>query len=241
MYLLKRVDSFTYRTADGSDNEDYDIAQRWTSRLGARTELENEWPMLQLSYELVHIDKIPKKPEPPRYDGPLVITDPIEAVRLIHEAHHAYCDKLETWLRRVIGTQNFARPEPVITVVGTSWAGLYTSANHECHYPVAYAMINKDFLDITVAHEVVHAYQNAFTGVGSGHGGDFYALMRHAADRPVSRHTHTYSVEGAALLSAVIHPQWVKKLEQGELQSLPCEVRYKELPRDKKLSEGDVE
>jgi hypothetical protein len=241
-HLLKRCGMHLF-VADGEDVADHLTARTFGGRLSARTFLENRFgkdAAHQLLYELVKLEDVTPLEEL-RYDGPLVISDPLEAVKYCAERHEEYCAKVEAWLLRSIGLEQPSRPGARAHMVSPSWAGQYRSREHECVYPVAYAMINADYAEKAIAHEVVHGYQHQFTGHGTGHGGDFYALMKHAAGVPVSKHTHDYDVGHARDLAEYLHPRWMELREAGKLAGLPMPVAHEKLPRDDKPEEGDVE
>lgn len=208
--------------------QELDAASGFSSRLSAERWMETNGlgidAMLWRPIRRADVAIKPKKFDPP---FKLVVTDPLEAVRLTCELHDEYCDRVEAWLV-VAGVQRAAieqrgRPVPCMTMTSPRWAGLYSSGTHTCHYPVVYTMMAADWR-IIVAHEVVHAYQKLFTGQPCGHGPDFYGMMRHAALEPITDHHHKYSVSEAKRLSEKLLPWWAMAREQGLLASLPCEV-----------------
>jgi hypothetical protein len=226
-YCIQQLDDegqtmYSFVTSAMTYTDDLDEALKFSSKLAAMTWIETNHLQAQ-PWAVVKVDQIvvkPKKFEPPFY---LVIADPLEAVSKVVELHDFYCNRIEAWLRYNGIDIKKPRPTPHMTITSPTWAGLYSSTTHACHYPVVYAMMNADFNKI-VAHETVHAYQRIFTGMPAGHGADFYAMMQHAAKEPVTKHTHDYDVKEAARLSEKLHPWWMLAKERGLLASLPCEV-----------------
>ena len=157
----------------------------------------------------------------------LLIDNPIAAAEVLLEAHDRHCRAAERWMRAACpGADLPEHPKPKATILTPDWAGLYSSADHSCCYPLTYVMINgAQSADDTAAHEVAHAYQRAFTGCGKlGHGPDFYALMRHALGKPISEHTHSYDIALARRLSRQTKKWWDRELERGALARLPMEI-----------------
>lgn len=246
--VLRKLDEATgepchpqlFMAADRAPTEELDRAVTFKSKLGVATFLRPMFGEEQArwGWEPVFKDEVVVAPKPVPFDAPfnLLVPDPLEAVRQVYELHHRYCDRVEAWLRGV-GTDPGERPDCKITITGPSWAGLYTSNDHSCHYPVAYAMMHlgdtgaprtpKEDYRLTVAHEVVHGYQTAFAGVGRpvvGHGGDFYALMRLAAREPVGTHYHAHDVVEVARLAESLGRYWAVAKEAGLVATLPCKV-----------------
>lgn len=197
----------------------------WGSRLSAETWMETRgidgllwrpFPSAEVAIKLKQLE-VP-------FD--LVIKDPLEAVEKMCQAHWDYCERIEHWLSKAGVTlpATWQKPTPCMTITAPTWAGIYSPATHTCHYPVVYAMIGKDCVNMVTAHEVVHAYQRQFTGHSCGHGPDFYAMMRHGMDLPITDHHHSYNTSEAKRLSDKLFPWWSMARERGALQSLPCEV-----------------
>jgi len=233
-YVMQHLDEdgeleYSFLDMNIASTDELDSAVGFGSRLSAERWMETREHQLDWSrWQVVKLDSI--QPRAEKFDAPfdLTIADPLEAVRVTVELHDFYCQKVEDWLRKAgIGSQ-FDRPTPLVTITAPKWAGLYSSATHICHYPTVYAMMapltGHDRWRVTVAHEVVHAYQNIFTGQGTGHGADFYGLMKHAAGEPITRHTHQQDVMEAKRLSEKLLPWWRRQRERGTLIGLPCEV-----------------
>jgi hypothetical protein len=234
-WLLQRLETQALRGPDGEDVEFLEDAKRWPHRLAARMELETRWGELQLEYRLVPSDGVPRRPPRPSLDDwrdRLLYPDPLAAAEALQRRFVETCDLVEGWLTRVVGVEPGPRPGLALTCAGHTWAGLYRPPEHEVVLVAPYAMLHPDYLRTVVAHEVVHAYQDAFTGgVPSdarhgGHGGDFYALMRHAAQTPVERHTHDYSPVEAARLGEATSLWWREARERGLVASAPCRVHW---------------
>lgn len=223
-----------------NDVEFVDDAQTWPSRLAARLSLENRWEALQLEYKLVPASAVPRRPLEPSLDdwaGRLLYATPLEAAAAQQLVFVEMCDRLEGWMRRA-GIEPPLRPGLAITCAGHKWGGLYRGAEHEVVLVAPYAMLHADY-DICVAHEVVHAYQAAFSGRASGHGDDFYGLMRHAARVPVTRHTHSMDPNEAAKLGLATSLWWRRARESGLAASASCRVHW-DLDQVKP-TEGDLE
>lgn len=225
------IDMFA-REIDMTD--ELDEASRFGGRLSAMVALENrfgkEWK--STGWRPVRLEDVVVKPKPlPLGDFKLHISDPLEAVRRVAEWHNAYCERVEAWLLRATGKiMAFNRPECRVAARFQEWAGIYMSAENACVYPLAYAMMAPDFKGKAVAHEVCHGYQKYFS-CGRGHGGDFYALMEHAAGEPISKHTHDYSLETARELTRSVLPWWQQNRAKGLLASLPCQVETEKKKR----------
>lgn len=168
-----------------------------------------------------------------------VCTEDIPALCLqVRKYHDEYCRMIEQWLSKAIGFKpgSAQRPECRMTLADVTWGGQYASRDHVCDYSMAYAMLvgfedgsqnghsnGRGFYD-TIAHECCHAYQNIFTGVGTGHGGDFYGMMRHACGLPIKSHKHDYDVIKAVKVAKSLIPWWKRQMAKGVLASLACEV-----------------
>jgi hypothetical protein len=186
------------------------------------------------AWMVVPIDSVPVKARALVFDGVLKERDPLECVRKIEALHWEYSSRIEQWLRQAGVSPNeinrHGLPTPRATITSPKWAGLYCPKDHTCHYPVCYAMLaglhdsEENSFRIVVAHEVTHHYQTLLTQKCSGHGPDFYAVMRLGAREPVSSHTHTYSVSDAKKLSRVMLQWWQQEQARGTLASLPMTV-----------------
>jgi len=207
--------------------DDLDVAAGFGSRLAADRFAETH---AMRQFKIARRDAVAIKPK--KFEAPfaLAISCPLEAVQTTFDLHEEYCQRVEAWLQRAGCQPDYSkgRPTPCMTITAPKWAGMYSSDTHHCHYPAVYAMLapenGPEAWRTIVAHEVVHAYQRAFTGRGAGHGPDFYALMKHAAREPVTSHTHGYSVKEARRLSEKLLPWWELTRQQGLLASLPLEV-----------------
>lgn len=208
--------------------DDPEDAASFGSRLGALTRLETmgkaameAWAPVRREHARVH----PRAPE--LGDLALWTRDPLEAVRSVVDLHAEYCERVEAWLRRA-GVPDEAldrgMPRCEVTVLAPLWAGCYEGRAHTCHYPLPWAMVDQPQLRHTVAHEVVHAYQRAFTGCRPGHGADFFAMMRHAAGVAEPQVKHTMDPGTARAVSAALRPWFLRELQRGTLSSLPCKV-----------------
>ncbi len=227
-YVIKHCAEYLFFADDnGTPTDDFESAVAYSSKLQAHQRCAEFFRLQELeqdaAWEIVKRREVIQRA--PKLEAPfaLAISDPLEAVRYVYDLHCKYSQRISDWLRRAGVTDVPQQAACKMTITAPKWAGIWSPNGRECHYPVVYAMMAQDF-HMIVAHEVVHSYQHAFCGRGSGHGNDFYALMKHAAQEPITRHTHTYNVGEARRLSETLKPWWKKVGQKGLLQSLPVEI-----------------
>lgn len=230
--VVSAIEDYAFIGRETDVAQDLDEARGFSSRLSAERWMETNGVDMGL-WRAVKRDSVVVRPKRLEIALDLERSDPLAAVRELVDLHWEYCNRLETWLSRAgVGREEIdarGRPTPYVTVLAPKWAGVYSSQDHSCHYPLPYAMLKpipgfRDSLRNTVAHEVVHAYQRLFTGCPSGHGPDFYALMKRAAEQEYLGEGHHWSIEEAQQLSSQLLPWWQQSAEKGLLASLPCEV-----------------
>jgi hypothetical protein len=185
-------------------------------------------------WRIVRARDVKLTPHPVDTPMELLVATPLEAAKMLYEYHYEYVKRAESWLGRACsGVSIPEQPVPKATILTPDWAGLYSTADHSCCYPLTYVMLNgQPSAQETAAHEVTHAYQRAFTGTNMlGHGPDFYGLMKHAMQMPISRHTHSYDVGKARQLTKQIKPWWDRELQRGTLNNLPMEIAVVKMKR----------
>ena len=228
-YVIKHSEEYLFFRDNSGEQvtEDFDLAATYPSKLAACQQCSEYFKRAEesndTSWRIVRRRDVVIKPKPLEAPFELFITDPFEAVHKIYDLHCEYSRRVASWLRSAGVRDIPQQAECRITITAPHWAGIWSGNGRECHYPVVYCMMAADYHTI-VAHEVVHSYQHAFCGRGSGHGNDFYAIMKHAALEPVTRHTHSYNVAEAARLSKVLSKWWQHAGQLGLLASLPVEV-----------------
>lgn len=230
-YVVKHSEEYLFFADNlGTPTDDFEKAAIYGSRLAAhqqcaeffkRAEADNDdtWQIVRRKDVVVRAAK---------FEAPfqLVIADPIEAIHKIYELHNEYSKRLTYWLRNACTTLKIPQPaRPVVTLTAPKWCGMYLPREHECHYPIVFAMMDTELAQ-TVAHEVVHSFQRVFNGNyrGDAHGGDFYALMLNAAREPVTSVLHSLDNAEAKRLSEHLLPYWREQGAKGVLSSLPLQV-----------------
>jgi hypothetical protein len=234
VYLAQRAGTGELLGVDGNIlpvwKEASEVA-RFTSRLSCHQQLD-KWLAANGGYTVDYDND----PFTIRKDiaaaNPIVMVDPdvdIGALVLqIAKYHDMYCERVGEWITKVIDATNVAKPAPQIDLSGAKHSGVYRPGEHSCTYTLGYAMIyGIESFKETIAHEVVHAYQNLFSGVGAGHGGDFYGMMRHAALHPVYAHKHRYDVKQGERLAKGLVPYYERAIMRGEFASMACKVLTK--------------
>lgn len=209
-----------------------DAAKHFSSKLSALNFIETLYADRRESLAVVRCESVVPKPKAFTAPFDLFEPDPLRAIDAVIRLHEEYCKRVATWLQYIgLPVQPDTWPRVSITATAHKWAGLYTGGTkHVCTYVLPYAMMQSDY-EITVAHEVVHAFQEQFTGFAAGHGPDFYALMRHAAKQPIAAHTHSYNVLEAFRLADTLIPWFNSQKERGVLHSLPVEVCLERIKR----------
>lgn len=246
VYVLQRLDDLGRSFVSGVDagtvgvTAELPSAQHFASRLAARqftlnADRDKLFGFVAQEWSVVQIELVPPAPQIEIIDG-LMVEDPVECVRRVCELHEVYCDRVSAWVRRATNlVADYSHPRVCITArPQMRWAGLYSPSDHTCHYVLPLAMLNlgrapgaQHDYEETIAHEVVHAYQKLFVGqyISNGHGGDFYAMMRHAALYPTDTHTHAPQ-PGEYHKCVSLFRKLQRPLEQlavnGTMQSLPC-------------------
>lgn len=238
-YLAQREMSGMILATDGkllpAWEEDNNIA-RWGSKLSCHLAIE-EWLKRHDDRDTDDCFVVRKIAEDAK---PIVICNDDIAGLLadVVKWHDCYCGLIEQWLEKSIGfdASKARRPECRMTLADVSWAGQYSPREHVCDYSMAYAMVvgmadggvNCGHIGLgfysTIAHECCHAYQDAFTGVGTGHGGDFYAMMKHACFIPIRQHKHSYDGGIAIQVARSLVPFWKRQMADGIVATLPCGV-----------------
>jgi hypothetical protein len=228
-YCIKHTDEYLFFRDNSGEHitDDFDLAATYPSKLAAVQQCGEYFKRAEVNddttWQIVRRSAVVIKPKPLEAPFELHITDPFEAVHKIYDLHCEYSRRVSSWLVKA-GVQNIPQQaECRITITAPHWAGIWSPRGRVIHYPAVYCMMAGDFHKI-IAHEVVHSYQDAFCGRGSGHGNDFYALMKHAALEPVNRHTHNYSVNEAQRLSKVLRRWWQEQSQRGLITSLPVDV-----------------
>jgi hypothetical protein len=234
-YVIKHCEEYIFFADDsGTTTDDFDKAAIYSSRLAAHQRCSEFWKRLpvdpdneeQQEWQIIKRKLVEIKPKKLEAPFALAISDPLEAIQKVYEYHCMYSQRVSDWMYRA-GVKDVPRP-PIckITITAPKWAGIYMPKVRECHYPIVYVMMHseRESFEETIAHEVVHAYQNAFSGFGGGHGPDFFALMRHAAQYPATSAKHTYDLGEAKRLSEKLREWWKEQGERGALASLPVEV-----------------
>jgi hypothetical protein len=249
VYVLKRCGEREFvrdATAIGQVEITRDLceARQFTSRIAARgftMTHDKGRAFCAAEWEYVKIELVPPVEEMIGLPRDLLVDDPLDAIERIHKLHHMYSERIADWVHRATNLiADFSPPRIMVTVRAQKWAGLFEPGSRTVHYCLPYAMMHlgdrpstiRDY-EHCVAHECVHAYQKLFTGhfVGGGHGGDFYAMMRHAAMYPVSRHTHDYSVKKCVEVARALQKPFEQMAERGLLSSLPCQVVTESIKR----------
>lgn len=241
-YCIKHCENYLFfRDNSGNTTEDFEQARVYGSRLDAHQQCAayfrglgviNVEDLANHEWQIIRRRNVVQKAPPLDAPFALHISDPIEAVHRVYELHALYSQRVSSWLR-IAGVPVDKIPRPAtckMTITAPKWAGIWSPSNSECHYPVVYAMMDPNYKE-TVAHEVVHSFQRAFTGCPSGHGADFLAMMMHAALEPVTTIGHTCNVPEAKRLSEVLRKWWRVQGQRGLLASLPVEVATEPLKR----------
>jgi len=251
VYVLKHLGDERKFVA-GSDyqqvttSDELASAQHFASRLAARgftlnADKDKLFGFVAAEWDVVQIELVPEEPKIEVIDG-LMVEDPVECARKLCDLHFKYADRVAAWVRKATNyVGDYSPPKIVVTArPQMNWTGLYSPTDHTCHYVLPMAMLNlgrpmQDYEE-TVAHEVVHAYQRLFVGqdIRSGHGGDFYAMMRHAALWPTKTHTHAPlpgEFQKCILLFKKLQKPIERLAEGGLLASLPCQIVTEKLKR----------
>ena len=233
-YLAQRAGTGELLGTDGNVlpvwQESSDVA-KFTSRLSCTQQLD-KWLAANGGYTIDYDNDPFTIRKEAQEAKPLVVIDPnVDIGKLIADIakyHDMYCERVGEWIAKVIGVTAVTRPTPQIDLSGARHSGVYRTSEHSCTYTLGYAMIYgiESFRE-TIAHEVVHAYQNLFSGVGAGHGGDFYGMMRHAALHPVYAHKHRYSVAEGERLAKGLVPYYERGIKGGLFVGMACKVLTK--------------
>ena len=252
VYVLKKYDTEQHCfVADESGGETSELASahRFGSRLAARGFTLNKdkqqlYGFTAADWQIIQIELVPPPERIEVIDG-LAIEDPVKCIERIVELHQMYADRVAAWVRHATHLiTDYSAPRVCITVrPQMRWRGLYSPRDNTCHYVLPAAMLSlgsapkthRDYEE-TIAHEVVHAYQRHFVGqfVGSGHGGDFFAMMRHAALYPTVHSTHESTQEEmkrCIVLFKKLQKPMERIAQEGRLSHLPCTIVTEQIKR----------
>ena len=232
VYLLEAVGqggSFLH-SEEVLTTKDKNEAKQFSSRLAAKawqeTHLCDAGRWLPYPHELVA--ELPPPPPKPNFRVGTVE----ECCRIVSELHLEYCSRAEEWLGRCgVKVEPTDRPILRMTACWHLWAGVFEPTKKRVTYSLHHAMLHlgsdEDDYRTTIAHEVTHAYQRALCGPGDwklGHGGDFYAIMRHGMREPTTTHTHSYDQSESKAASAWLQMEVERMSTEGRLAALACPV-----------------